>query len=377
MSDRKAYFFLGTRPAGGGPKRYVRYDVIDDQVDQNYPRDLPGGWINLPFDTIDAAVNWGNGKVYFFSGPRYARVTLANNNTMDQGFPLTIVDHWNGMPFAIVDAAINLGNGKAFFFQGDSYASYDIAADRPDPGFPRKIAPDWPGVFPSGVDAAVNWGNGKAYFFSGDKYVRFDIATHRVDDGYTPPLTTTDQWPAAVAPPFDAALERFAPTATPPRCVPVFEPDYWNDGTDPAKVANPGSMQKRNNCYAYATDIPNRTFAQPGMASGRPISSLADCTDAVAGAQADGLTATATGPCTGCCHLTALVVAPNFDYHWYRLDASGAWSHKPGQTHATDRDNSGNVITDPRTADRGPYTLFCGFFCACHGKMHVVGPRTP
>lgn len=28
-----------------------------------------------------------------------------------------------------------------------------------------------------------------------------------------------------------------------------------------------------------------------------------------------------------------LVVSPGFDYHWYRQDADGTWSHKPGSTH--------------------------------------------
>ena len=41
------------------------------------------------------------------------------------------------------------------------------------------------------------------------------------------------------------------------------------------------------------------------------------------------------------------------DYHWYRQDAGGKWSHKPGGKKATDKDQSGNEITDPETADRG------------------------
>ena len=32
------------------------------------------------------------------------------------------------------------------------------------------------------------------------------------------------------------------------------------------------------------------------------------------------------------------------------------FSHKPGKTEATNVDNSGNLIKDPRIADRGPYT---------------------
>ena len=65
------------------------------------------------------------------------------------------------------------------------------------------------------------------------------------------------------------------------------------------------------------------------------------------------------------CHKVALVVAPGLDFHWYRLDDNGKWSHKPGNTKATNLDNLGNIIDDPRTADRGPYTQFCGCFCVC------------
>jgi hypothetical protein len=371
VSDRKAYFFLSSQ--------YIRYDVTDDGIDTGYPRALPGGWGGLTFTKIDAAVNWGNGKIYLFSGTKYARFTPAADVEagipMDSGYPLDIVGNWAGLPFSTIDAAINLGNGLAYLFSGDQYVSYDVTDPNASASSSRQIAPDWPGLFPSAIDAAVNWGNGKAYFFSGSKYVRFDIATNRADDGY--PLDTAAQWPSPIAGTIDASVERFTAPATPPRCIPVFEPSYWNDGADLVKAANPRSVQKTDNCYNYATDIPNRTFAQPGQASGHPIVSLADCADAIAGATSDGLTASVAGaPCPGCCHQTALVVWPNRDYHWYRLDGSGQWSHKPGRTPATDRDNSGNVITNPETADRGPYTKFCGYFCACSG-LHVRGPLTP
>ena len=57
----------------------------------------------------------------------------------------------------------------------------------------------------------------------------------------------------------------------------------------------------------------------------------------------------------------ALVIWPNVDYHWYRQDNVGCWSHKPGKTAARNTDNSGNRITDPRTCNRGGYTQFCGY----------------
>ena len=49
----------------------------------------------------------------------------------------------------------------------------------------------------------------------------------------------------------------------------------------------------------------------------------------------------------------------------------GRWTHKPGGTEATDLDNSGNPISDPRTADRGGYTDFCGFMIAMHGHTKI------
>ena len=50
------------------------------------------------------------------------------------------------------------------------------------------------------------------------------------------------------------------------------------------------------------------------------------------------------------------------DYHYYRQDADGMWSHKNGYRKATNKDNKGRLIRDPETADRGNYTNLCGFF---------------
>jgi len=63
----------------------------------------------------------------------------------------------------------------------------------------------------------------------------------------------------------------------------------------------------------------------------------------------------------------ALVIAPGpgfVDYHWYRKSKEGFWGHKPGGTAARNTDNSGAIIFDPRTANRGPYTIFCRFMFA-------------
>jgi len=57
----------------------------------------------------------------------------------------------------------------------------------------------------------------------------------------------------------------------------------------------------------------------------------------------------------------ALVISSS-DYHWYKQDADGLWSHKQGVYSVSRYDQSGHLIIDPQTADRGSYTLFVGYY---------------
>jgi hypothetical protein len=146
------------------------------------------------------------------------------------------------------------------------------------------------------------------------------------------------------------------------KCAPIYEPDWWNVST----------RQPFNNCYNYATNYRTNTFAQPGRASGAMYSTL-NCPEVKAGAIADELI---DDPCAdNLCptegHLVALVIWPGVDYHWYRKGRDGRWSHKPGSTAVTDLDNSGNLIFDPRNADRGGYTEFCTFMLVKHGHVMI------
>ncbi|HJQ58415.1 MAG TPA: hypothetical protein VJ890_16015 [Vineibacter sp.] len=131
-----------------------------------------------------------------------------------------------------------------------------------------------------------------------------------------------------------------------------FDPGFWND---PAHIA-------KNNCYAYATNKRTDTFPQPGLQAGSPITIL-NCADATRASRADGVRL--VNDCLPDSEkprlLVALVIWPGEDYHWYRLHSEGFWGHKPGETPAVNVDNAGNLITDPQTCDRGPYTDFCRF----------------
>jgi hypothetical protein len=139
----------------------------------------------------------------------------------------------------------------------------------------------------------------------------------------------------------------------------TFNPGFWND---PAHIW-------RNNCYNYASNRRTDTFAQPGRATGHQATVMA-CADVTAAALSDGL------------HhrfdcfpdserprwLMALVVAPGYDYHWYRKQKEGFWGHKPGSTAARNVDNNGAIVWNPETAARLPYTNFCGYFYACRSQ---------
>ena len=150
------------------------------------------------------------------------------------------------------------------------------------------------------------------------------------------------------------------------RCAPLYEPSVWN--------VSP--IQGANNCYNYGTNYRTDTYAQPGMGATGVVNYVMTCAAVRPLAVQDGLEDApgADNKCPGEGHLVALVVSPNYDYHWYRKGRNGLWSHKMGGTPATNLDNSNNLITDPRTANRGSYVDFCTFMIVKHGHFKLKGP---
>ena len=154
---------------------------------------------------------------------------------------------------------------------------------------------------------------------------------------------------------------------------PVYDPGYWNAS----------NRLTYNNCYNYATNSATNTRAQPGRAYFGYTVLYPDnmsCSAARTAAALDGTLVTNGSESTFVfagyteadqCNYShpsrlALVVAPGYDYHWYRIDlwTDGRWSHKRGQTIARDWDASGQPIYSVETADRGEYAEVCGYFCA-------------
>ena len=136
--------------------------------------------------------------------------------------------------------------------------------------------------------------------------------------------------------------------------VPKLKIEFWNDY----------NIVYQNNCYNYSTNRSSLDFAQPGSASGSIYKSLT-CTSVYEAASKDlGMVPSPFFKFTDKkdATLIALVVWPGGDFHWYRRDDNGKWSHKMGSTPATDKDDSGKEILDPEKADRGRYKDFCGYF---------------
>lgn len=152
-------------------------------------------------------------------------------------------------------------------------------------------------------------------------------------------------------------------------------------------------MRETHNCFAYAYNVLDPAqltqcegkgkgcqlmYHQPGgtqhrskeldVASGRSCKVVEDLMAAdVKGVQPT----TFEARCPRGKSKIALVVDPGDDYHFYRQDADGWWSHKDGANPVKRFDAEGQPIWDPKTAARDyrprgsflNYTDFCGYYC--------------
>jgi Hemopexin len=151
---------------------YWKYDALRDRVDTPTLRKIQEGWPTFPpafAAGIDAAFNSGEGKAYFFKGNQYLRYDVATDrvDAPDPGtspYPRAIADPngWRGLTASFesgIDAAANAGDGKIYFFKGNEYVRLTFASrsvDLVDPPYPRAINPAWSGLA-SNLDAAVEW----------------------------------------------------------------------------------------------------------------------------------------------------------------------------------------------------------------------------
>ena len=179
----------------------------------------------------------------------------------------------------------------------------------------------------------------------------------------------------------------------------AYEPEKWNDRTGNIKE-DVDSICRNTNCYYYA--INNHLepksmqlwtirfgggLPQPGAYCGIDIYSLKDPQngyDTVYPGTSKNLIQYVTEQdyaaynqahgggyifrpigrnerCPAGSYKVALIVGS--DYHWYRQNPDGFWSHKPGNMNVRNVDEQGNSIIDPQYAEWSEdYTKFIGYF---------------
>lgn len=144
---------------------------------------------------------------------------------------------------------------------------------------------------------------------------------------------------------------------------PNYEPGLWNDP----------QFIKENNCYAYLLNDrqlrPKKP--QPGAFAGNKTKdSYKSCSDTFNRVVQDNpriYMSSADQKCRFGYYKGFLSMDPGRDYHFYRQDKTGYWSHKPGKNPVTNLDSSGNQIMNPQLADKiykeFQYTKDCNFMC--------------
>ena len=183
--------------------------------------------------------------------------------------------------------------------------------------------------------------------------------------------------------PFCAEHLKFCPRKSPMSGYePKFDPDLYNKHN---------GVKNAQNCFAYAFDyrhLPKNCtkescsipFPQPGLKSGYPKWSKVkgkrcpDLTARLLGDVPDLKLTSFEGQCPKKYSKIGLVVDEDQDYHFYRQDSNGYWSHKPGATDVTDIDGTDRLIYDPQLASREypssglHYDEFCSYLCVPRGK---------
>ena len=159
-------------------------------------------------------------------------------------------------------------------------------------------------------------------------------------------------------------LERWLPTSGQEI---AYEPAVWNET----------SLKSQTNCYAYALNFKgainpqytiqpgsfaNYTYLQSEISSEKIIQAVSCDSSAInfIFEEIDPYEVCESG------YKVALVIDNGEDYHWYRQNPNGTWSHKRGRAEVTNIDASGKIILDPSLANRNygtlNYDIFAGFF---------------
>lgn len=154
---------------------------------------------------------------------------------------------------------------------------------------------------------------------------------------------------------------------------PKFEPSKWNKNK---------KIKMTHNCYAYALDIINKSILKEANKIEK-LSELKQLKPQV-GIYSGNFSCKYTRdnfrrkliadcpyikflkinqPCPkGFYRVMVFFRDDDKDYHFYRQDNDSTWSHKDGHLNATNKDEKGKIIHNPRNSARWNYNKYCGCF---------------
>ena len=132
------------------------------------------------------------------------------------------------------------------------------------------------------------------------------------------------------------------------------------------------------NCYSYILNRPEYFWSVPGEGFVKaPTKEYFRSFDAkyqdvsldgfrsalIRGAVEDGLASVEEAVDKDGYYLAALFFSEDQkDFHWYRKDDSGLWSHKDGRGAASNLDGMRSQMKSPIEIERSKYPIFGGFF---------------
>ncbi len=158
-------------------------------------------------------------------------------------------------------------------------------------------------------------------------------------------------------------------------------------GGEPTFIPKSGALKKdyskdklkASNCYTYSIQDYNYYFS-PAIPDS--YDSSASCKSLTLGVVADSKSKARVVECPQKARVSAckkdeylvmmfrgFLLEAGYDFHFYRQDSNGFFSHQMGGDDPTQLDGNGKLINDPRSANRrnpdfeGSYSEFCSCFC--------------
>jgi len=130
-----------------------------------------------------------------------------------------------------------------------------------------------------------------------------------------------------------------------------YDPNLWNKDR---------KIKESHNCYSYALGKIIKTLqskAQPGYASGFNHIKNSDYDskhfrERLKKDSPGSYLEKFDKACKPGFYKIFLALDEGNDYHWWRQNSDGYWSHKPGSTKVTNLDASGNPIINPLLSNR-------------------------